>query len=76
LYIGNYVIADYLQRLDVIHPTQGKIVGPSAALVQFKQQLEILKSANRKFESSLFDIEQIIQADLFVFRARCCIGVK
>lgn len=63
---GNYVIEDYLQGLTV---TRGwdkeKIVGPEAAIPQFQQQLKILESAQKRFESSLFDIKQLVQADLF-----------
>lgn len=61
---GNYVIEDYLQKLNV---TFGGIkkVGPEAAISQFEQQVNILKSIERRFESSLFDILQLVQADLF-----------
>ena len=31
----------------------------------FENQLEIVKAAERRFESSLFDIKQLLQADLF-----------
>jgi hypothetical protein len=41
-----------------------KIVGPDAAIPQFQQQLAILKSVGARFESSLFDIRQLVQADL------------
>ena len=62
---GNYVIEDYLQGLRV---TQGYVkevkVGPYAAIPQFEQQLAILKSASLRFDSSLFDIVQLVQADL------------
>lgn len=34
-------------------------------VMKFNVQLEILKSASRRFEASLFDIKQIVQADLF-----------
>lgn len=33
--------------------------------MKYKTQFEILKSAELRFESSLFDIKQLIQADLF-----------
>jgi len=56
----NYKIADYLQSIEVPFT-----VGPDAAIPQFKQQLAILESAKRRFESSLFDIRQLVQADLF-----------
>jgi hypothetical protein len=46
-------------------PTKEKIVGPDAAIPQFTQQLFIVKSIDRRFESSLFDIRQLVQADLF-----------
>jgi hypothetical protein len=40
------------------------VVDSSAALPQFRQQLAILRAANGRFESSLFEIRQIVQADL------------
>lgn len=33
--------------------------------MRFQMQLEILRSVERRFESSLFDIKQFVQADLF-----------
>jgi hypothetical protein len=61
----NYKVTDYLQGL---HITQGyqkeKVVGPDAAIPQFRQQLAIVRSAQARFESSLFDIRQLVQADL------------
>ncbi|MCK5466026.1 hypothetical protein KAI56_00820 [Candidatus Parcubacteria bacterium] len=36
-----------------------------AATMRFQSQLSILKSAEARFESSLFDIKQLVQADLF-----------
>lgn len=63
---GNYVIEDYLQNLSITRGHQQDIiVGPSAAIPQFEQQLNILKSVERRFESTLFDIKQLVQADLF-----------
>ena len=50
----SYVIADYLDCL----------IDMSSAIPKFMQQLNILKSVKRRFESSLFDIEQVVQADL------------
>lgn len=62
----NYTISDYLKRLQV---TRGwdkeKVVGLDAAIPKFKQQLKIVESLKRRFESSLFDIKQLVQADLF-----------
>jgi hypothetical protein len=65
----NYKIEDYLQDLRVTR-SQGylegqKIVGPDAAIPQFVQQWAIVKSVQRRFESSIFDIRQLVQADLF-----------
>jgi hypothetical protein len=62
---GNYVIEDYLQTLTVTTSFGEKKVGPDAAISQFEQQLNILKSVERRFESTLFDIKQLVQADLF-----------
>lgn len=60
---GNYKIEDYLENLTVT--SYGKIkVDKTAALPQFEQQLNILKSLEKRFESSLFDIKQLVQADL------------
>lgn len=63
----SYKIEDYLQHLSVTRThgeTVTKLVGPEAAIPQFRQQLAILKSAKLRFESSLFDIRQLVQADL------------
>jgi hypothetical protein len=62
----NYRIEDYLQGLTV---TRGylneKVVGLEAAIPHFREQLSILKAVAQRFESSLFDIRQLVQADLF-----------
>ena len=59
----SYVIADYLDNL--IISIAGRIQADiSFAIRKFQQQLYILKSAKKRFESSLFDIEQVVQADL------------
>jgi len=65
----NYKIEDYLQGLRVTRTVgyleEKKLAGPDAAIPQFEQQLAILKSVENRFESSLFDIRQLVQADLF-----------
>ncbi|MGB0083936.1 MAG: hypothetical protein WBP94_00985 [Rhodomicrobiaceae bacterium] len=61
---GNYVMQDNLQGLCVMRGMDVK-VDRSAALPQFQQQLSILKAARRRFQSSLFEIRQILQTDLF-----------
>lgn len=40
-------------------------ISQRAAIPHFQQQVAILKSAKARFESSLFDIRQLVQADLF-----------
>lgn len=64
----NYSIEDYLQGLNVTRNSgfeTVKVVGPDAAIPRFVQQLNILKSVEQRFVSSLFDIKQTVQADLF-----------
>jgi len=58
--------------LDGVHSiTQGgespkkEIVGPSADMPRSQHQLSILKSFGERFESSLFDIKQLVRADVF-----------
>ena len=41
------------------------MVGPDAAIPRFSQQLSLVKSIGERFRSSLFDIRQLAQADLF-----------
>ena len=63
---GNYVIEDYLQELRVTNSFSGEIkVGTESAIPQLEQQLNILRSIEKRFESTLFDIAQLVQADLF-----------
>jgi hypothetical protein len=61
---GDYVIQDYMQGLTVKRGLD-VIASPSAAVPQFRQQLAILNAAKTRFESSLFEVRQILQADLF-----------
>lgn len=60
---ANYRIEDFLQGTQVTRGGEVR-VSKSAAIPQFKQQLEILKAATARFESSLFDIRHVLQADL------------
>jgi hypothetical protein len=41
-----------------------KVVGKDAAIPHFRQQLAIVQAAAARFESSLFEIKQLVQADL------------
>ncbi|MGI8509777.1 MAG: hypothetical protein ACR2MQ_10665 [Gemmatimonadaceae bacterium] len=62
----NYRIEDCLQGLNVTRGWQKeKVVGPDAAIPHLRQQLAILAAVKARFESSLFDIRQLVQADLF-----------
>ncbi len=63
---ANYTISDYLKGLTItIGAFKDKVVGPDAAIPAFRQQVEIVKSATQRLESSLFDIKTLLQADLF-----------
>ena len=62
----NYVIEDALQGIEVTRAfDQSTIVGRSAALPRVKQQLEIVRSVERRLESSLFDIRALVAADVY-----------
>ena len=62
----SYRISDYLLGLRRTRAGFGEeIVGPSAALPRFEQQCAIVEAVRNRFESSLFDIRQLVQADLF-----------
>ena len=62
-----YVIEDYLEGLTVYVTAQGntKAIKAEAAILRFDQQLSIVDSIRERFRSSLFDIRQLAQADLF-----------
>ena len=57
----NYTISDYLQGLSYKSDSTIQL----SALAHFEQQFNILKSCQKRFESSLFDIKQLLQVDLF-----------
>lgn len=62
----NYTIEDCLQGLTITRGWEKeKVVGPDAAVPRIQQQVAIVKAARARFESSLFDIRQLLQADLF-----------
>jgi hypothetical protein len=60
-----YVIEDGLRGLTARNGFSEKIVGPDATIQHFEQQLNILRSLEQRFQSSLFDIKQLVQAELF-----------
>ena len=61
----NYQIKDYLDALENPELFPYDSFEEKNAIPKFKQQLYILKSVQSRFESSLFDIQQFVQADLF-----------
>lgn len=61
--VGNYRIRDYLQGLSI--RSQGvRTVSGKDAIAHFQQQFAIVMAARERFESSLYEIRQIVQADL------------
>ena len=60
----NYVIADFLIGLQTSR--HGEVIADrKAAVPKFQNQAAILASAEARFSSSLFEIRQLVQADLF-----------
>lgn len=65
--LTNYTIQDWTNGFRV---TEDKYTGTkhfndyAAVSMRFQNQLSILKASERKFESSLFDIRQLVAADL------------
>jgi len=63
---ASYRIQDALNGLRVTRsPYDEVVVDHAAAIPHFQQQLAILKAAHKRFQSSLFEIRQLVQADLF-----------
>lgn len=60
----NYTIQDYMLHLVIRLGHEIKVDG-KAAVPKFRQQLSILDAAKARFKSSLFEIRQLVQADLF-----------
>lgn len=59
-----YTISDYLIGLVKTRGNQ-YVFKPSSIITKYSQQYQILKSLETRFESSLYDIKQLLQADLF-----------
>lgn len=65
---NSYTIQDWLTGMRAVYDS---ITGEkpfddlSATAMRFRTQLNILEASSRRFESSLFDIRQLAQADLF-----------
>jgi hypothetical protein len=62
---ATYRIQDALRGLRVTRSGSEIVVDDKAATPHFQQQLAILKAAQKRFETSLFEIRQLVQADLF-----------
>ena len=63
--IETYRIEDACQSLMLKAYNGDVIVDKNAAIPLLQQQIAILESIEKRFESSLFDIRQLVQADLF-----------
>ena len=64
----NYMVKDYLQGLVVTHDSgfeKKTIVETSAAIPEFRQQLNIVKAAKSTLSSTLMSLAATLQADLF-----------
>ena len=60
----NYMILDCLEGRTTT--MNGRVIAsPKSAIPKFQQQLYIVKSIKKRFDSGLFDIQQLVQADLF-----------
>ncbi|WP_288831192.1 hypothetical protein [uncultured Paraburkholderia sp.] len=59
----NYTIEDYLQGT-VVKRMGEVVVGQRAAVNRFEQQCAIVEAASSRFDSSLYDIRNIVHADL------------
>ena len=60
----SYVIEDYMLGLRVTYGGDVK-ASPSAAINKLQNQTAILAAAEARFKSSLFEMRQLVQADLF-----------
>lgn len=62
----SYRLEDSLQGLRVTRGWEEEVVvGKAAGIPHMNQQLQILKAVRARFESSLFEIRQLVTADLF-----------
>lgn len=62
--VVTYTITDYLLGLQL---SKGNkiIASPSSVIKKFEQQVYIIKSLKERFNSSLYNIKQLLQADIF-----------
>ena len=62
---ATYGISDYLNGMVKKSYGEGITLGTTEVLFKFEQQFAILKSLEKRFDSSLYEIRQLLQADLF-----------
>lgn len=62
--VANYVIDDAIQGLKISFGSTVR-AEPQSAIPRFQSQTSILKACEARFESTLFDIRQLVQADVF-----------
>lgn len=60
-----YTINDYLIGLVVTHGWGEEVFKPSSIITKYQQQFAILESLKSRFDSSLYEIKELLQADLF-----------
>lgn len=63
--ISDYMIGVVVTRLDEV------VVPKSSVCSKFEQQFYIVKSLEKRFESSLYDIKHLLQADVFDSEIDC-----
>lgn len=62
--VETYGLSDYMIGIRITRGYE-TLVDEKAGFAKFQQQLKILKSGQARLESSLFDMVEILQADLF-----------
>lgn len=62
---SNYKMQDYLRGTTITRYDGRLVAGPEHAISEFQSQAAILQAAHHRFRSSLFEIRQLVQADLF-----------
>ena len=60
-----YTVSDYFINIQVTRNGYEVIAQPQNVISKFEQQLKIVESLRSRFDSSLFEIKQLLQADLF-----------
>lgn len=59
-----YTISDYLQGVEIKNGYGEILVSRTNAILKFQQQYLIVQSLKQRFESSLYDIRHLVQADV------------